>query len=74
MANITNATAAWQSVTIAADEIWQCREGAVDLDTDAANQLGLRLRQDDAVRLSAGKTVYYRLSSGRRAVIARVAV
>jgi hypothetical protein len=72
VANITNASAEWQSVTLSVDEIWQCREGAVDLDTEAGNQLGLRLRQDDAVRFSAGKTVYYRLSAGRRAVISRI--
>ena len=74
MANITNATTAWQNVTIAADEIWQVRDGTVDIETDAANQLGLLLRAGDAVRISAGKTVYYRLTQGGTALIARVAV
>lgn len=76
MANITNASVSWQSVMLTAEEVWQCREGVVDIDTDATNQLGLglRLHRDDSVRLSAGKTVYYRLSSGIFAVIARVAV
>lgn len=74
MANISNVTASWQSVTITADEIWQVRDGAVCVDTDAANQLGLLLRSGEAVRISAGKTVYYKLNQGSSALIARVAV
>lgn len=74
MANISTITTAWQNVTITADEIWQARDGTVDIDTDATNQLGLQLRPGDAVKISAGKTVYYRLSLGSSALIARVAV
>ena len=76
MANITSVTDSWQSVLLAADEIWQVHSGQVFLDTDAteANRLGIRLSPMEAVKIASGKTVYYKLAQGTGAVIARVAV
>ena len=76
MAKITNATGSWQSVTLAADEIWQVREGSVEIDTDAtqAARGGLLLQHLQSVNISSGKTVYYKLASGTSAVISRNAL
>jgi hypothetical protein len=73
---ITDATGAWDSVVLAADEVWQVHEGAVFVDTEAteADRLGIRLFQDDSIQFSNGTTVYYRLAAGTSAIIARVAV
>lgn len=74
---ITNATAAWQSVTTASEEIWQVHNGAVLIDTDAteADRAGILLTPfKDTIQFADATTVYYRLASGSSAVIARVAV
>jgi hypothetical protein len=73
---IIDATAAWDSVTLSADEIWQVHDGVVLVDTDAteADRAGIRLFQDDSIQFTDGTTVYYRLASGTSAIIARVAI
>ena len=75
MATITNATRAWQSVTLATDEIWQVRDGSVQIDTDAneATRLGILMGLNDSIALPSG-TVFYRLGGGSSAIVARVAV
>lgn len=75
MAQITNATRAWQSVTLATSEIWQVRDGEVYVDTDAneATRLGIIMNFKDSIALPPG-TVFYRLGEGTSAIIARVAV
>lgn len=73
---ITNATGTWQSVTTAADEIWQVREGSVEIDVDATegDRGGLLLQHLQSVTVTSGKTVYYKLASGTSAVISRNAL
>lgn len=75
---ITDAAATWNAsgVTLSADEVWQVHQGWVLIDTDAtvANRLGIRLAENESLRIASGKTVYYKLASGTSALIARVAV
>lgn len=75
MANITNATRDWQSVTLATAELWQVRDGEIEIDTDvnAAARIGLLLKVNDSIELPA-TTVYYRLGAGFSAIIARMAI
>ena len=75
MAKIDNATGAWASITLTADETWQVWEGvwAVDVETVEANRLGLRMVAGDSKVFLAGATVYYRLISGAKGLMARVA-
>lgn len=75
MAMITNATRDWQSVTLATNEIWQVRDGEIEVDTDPveAQRLGILMSLKDSISLPAG-TVYYRLAQGVRAVVSRMAV
>lgn len=74
MAKISNATAAWQSVTLTNEEVWYVHSGSVALDTEAveADRLGVICGPMDWMIFSAGKTVYYRLANGSSALIARV--
>lgn len=73
---ITNATAAWANVTLAADEIWQARSGSFLVDTDSteADREGIILNPGDSVQFSSGLTVYYRLASGNAGTLSRVVV
>lgn len=63
-------TSAWQSRVLAANELWQCWEGILEVDTEAveANRRGIRLYGGDsrncAVTLKSGDTVYYRAPNG----------
>lgn len=72
---IDNATSAWASVTLAADETWQVWEGVWAVDTEATegDRLGLRMFPGDSKVFLTGKTVYYRLVSGTTGLMARVA-
>lgn len=72
---ITNASATWQSVTTAADEIWQVRDGGILVDTDATegDRLGILVGQGESIPFYSGRTVYYKLAHGTSALIARVA-
>lgn len=77
MAKVTDASGSWSAGTLlSADEVWQCHDGGVLLDTDAVagNRLGIRLEPGDSLRITNGKTVYYKLAYGTAALIARVAV
>lgn len=76
MAQVTDATnTAWSTGTLlSADEVWQCRDGYVLIETDTVNRLGILLNPGDSIRIANGKTVYYRVASGTSALIARVAV
>lgn len=63
-------TTAWQSRTLAANELWQCWDGVLQVDTESveANRLGVRLfggdSQNCAVTFASGATVYYRTVHG----------
>lgn len=63
-------TTAWQSRTLTANELWQCWEGVLQIDTEAveANRVGVRLfagdSQNCAVTLRSGDTVYWRSAHG----------
>ncbi len=74
MAKITNASASWNSATVAANEIWQVHDGAILVDDDAteANRLGVRLNPDDWIEWTSAKTIYYRLAYGTTAIVARL--
>lgn len=54
----------WRSVTLATDEIWQCREGQVltslETPTDPASDQGILLSSRDVRYFGAGQTVHYR--------------
>lgn len=77
MALITDATTAWSDpLTLATDEIWQAREGAVFVTTTATPDAedGLELHETHAVRLPAGVVVRYRKVGNTAAVIVHEAV
>lgn len=61
MPAITNITKEWQSVTLAADELWVVT-GEVYLSTDAVpTGEGVHLLWGHAAPFKAGQTVHYRL-------------
>ena len=63
MTVITDATFSWSSpVTLNADEIWQSRGSTlfVTTSTSPATNDGLALRENQALRFSAGMVVRYR--------------
>lgn len=77
MALITNATTAWSDpVTLANDEIWQARAGAIYVTTtaspDAEDGIALTLRE--GIRLTAGTQLRYRKEGPAEALIAREAI
>lgn len=63
-------TSSWQSRTLAANELWQCWEGVLQVDTESveANRKGVQLfggnSQNCAVTFASGATVYYRTAHG----------
>lgn len=63
-------TSAWQSRTLAANELWQCWEGVLQVDTEPTegSRLGIQLfggdSQNCAVTFANGATVYYRTAHG----------
>lgn len=63
-------TGTWQSRTLTANELWQCWEGVLQIDTETveANRLGIRLAGGDsqncAVTLRTGDTVWFRALNG----------
>lgn len=66
---ITDATNEWSAgVTLTADEVWQARSGWIRISTAASPGAddGIVLRGDrgDALQISSGKTVKYKISSG----------
>jgi hypothetical protein len=74
MSALTTPTNAWQSTTVAANEIWQVHSGAILVDDDAieANRLGVRLNPDDWIEWTSAKTIYYRLAYGTTAIVTRL--
>lgn len=61
---------------LAADEIFQCRAGTVEITTDAVPAVGggWLLRAGQAIQISAGAEVSYRRFGGTAAVLTRGAV
>lgn len=63
-------TGTWQSRLLAANELWQCWSGVLQIDTEAVegSRLGIQLfggdSQNCAVALPAGVTVYWRTAHG----------
>lgn len=79
MAVITDADRDWSTgVAISSDEVWQCRQGMVLISTEAspAENDGVLLqgRRGDAITISSGQTVKYKLASGTEGMITRTAV
>lgn len=77
MSLITDATPAWSApVTLAADEIWQARRGAVYVSTTAspASDDGVRLLEGQGLHIRSGLTVRYRKAGSTEALIVREAV
>ena len=70
-------TIAWQSVTLASDEIWQVGIGdTVTIDTEAteADRVGITLKPGDTIKLSLGEVIYYKKNHKDDSVIHRLAV
>jgi hypothetical protein len=62
-------TDAWQSRTLAANELWQCWSGVLQIDTSASvDGSGVRLfggnSQNCAIALPNGATIFYRSIHG----------
>lgn len=63
-------TSAWQSRTLATNELWQCWEGILQIDTSASDVVGAGVRlfggnaQNCAVTLPNGATIHYRAPNG----------
>lgn len=79
MAEITNATRAWSSaVALSSDEVWQARNGDFLVSTEASpsenDGVLLRGKRGDAITVSSGLSVKYKLASGTSGVITRTAV
>lgn len=77
MALIDNATTSWSDpVTLASDEIWQARGGAVFLTTTTAPVAndGIALSSREGVRLPAGTQLRYRKEGPAEALIVREAI
>lgn len=69
MSLITDATEEWSSgVTLTADEVWQAQSGWILISTavspGANDGIILRGERGDAIAISSGKTVKYKVSSG----------
>jgi hypothetical protein len=74
---ITSITSAWSTpVTLAADEIWQAREGGVFLSVAASpgTDDGILLREGSAVQILSGRSVRYRNAGSGPATVAREAL
>lgn len=77
MALITDAANGWSSpMTLASDEIWQTRKGAVYVTTTASPDAedGLALHEFHAVQFPAGSVVRYRKDGAGEALIVREAI
>lgn len=77
MALITDAATGWSSsITLATDEIWQCRKGSVFVTTTATPTAddGIALHEMHAVQFPAGVVVSYRKESTTEALIVREAL
>ena len=77
MALITNASTIWSDpVTLASDEIWQARAGAIYLTTTAApdEEDGIALTLREGIRLPAGTQLRYRKEGPADALIVREAL
>jgi hypothetical protein len=61
---LTTATTAWTSVTLAQDEIWQCRGGrlltTVETPSGDSDDRGIVLTEDSVRVFRNGQTVRYR--------------
>ena len=70
------ATKAWQSVTLAKNEIWESKGVRVQIDTEATENLrnGINLYSGQTVMLTSGLTVYYRKFHDAPAHINRMAL
>lgn len=77
MALINNATTAWSDpVTLASDEIWQARAGAVFITTTVApdGNDGIALSLREGIRLPAGTQLRYRKEGPAEALLVREAL
>ena len=79
MAVVSDLTASWSSgTTLSADEVWQCHAGEVLVATGptapASDVDGIALFAPDSVKISSGKTVYYKLADTATAVLTRTEV
>ena len=77
MALIADADFSWSSpVTLAADEVWQSRDGRVFVTTTASPSAddGILLLETHAIQLSAGQQVRYRKEGRGAALIVREVV
>lgn len=77
MALISDAATVWSDpVTLGSEEIWQVRKGRVYLTTTAspADDDGIEMQENHAVRFPAGVIVRYRKVSQAEAVIVREAL
>ena len=70
-----NTDSTWKSVTLAADEGWQCRAGQLLVTKEAAGDedRGILLNHGQAWSFTAGDTVYFRAVFGT-ARVAREAI
>lgn len=76
MALITVDSTSWSTpLTLATDEIWQTRKGLIFLTSTAspAPEDGIEVRENQAVRLSAGTQIRYRKAGTTEALIVREA-
>lgn len=66
MPMINNVPTTWDSVTLAASEGWQVREGSAYLSTESSgdDDRGVRLEAGQAWPFPSGATVYYRAAGG----------
>ena len=77
MTLINDAASTWSApVTLATDEVWQCRKGSVFVTTTASPDAedGLSLFENHAAHFSAGLMVRYRKDGTTEALIVREAV
>jgi len=77
MALISDAATTWSAaIVLTTDEIWQTRKGAVYITTTASPDAedGILLRENHAVRLSAGSNVSYRKDDITEALVVREAI
>jgi hypothetical protein len=78
MASISNIGTAWTTIgaPTAANEIWQCKAGSVEITAEAVPgpNDGIRLNIGQGCPISAGKTISYRRVSESAAVIQREAL
>lgn len=77
MAYEEDVSSGWTEVTLAADEIWQCRGGTILVTVGAPNSRnqGIELDGDtgQGIRIASGKTINYRRINDGNAVLAREA-